>query len=180
MDKKDVVTKRSLGNLVREVKAWFGRVGLTKEEADARYLQLTGGRMTPDAKIKFVSDDKRFLTIDKDSFEIGYEQPDGLFPDTIIYPGAIIWGDANGGVWNEIYDSFASLGGCNLSWGNEGSFIIGASKISGIPTVIDAETENEYEAQKSDAASVGYVRDAIKAAIGDINTLLDYINGEVV
>lgn len=156
---------------------------LTKEEADARYLQLTGGSMTPDAKIKFASDDKRFANIDKDSIEIGYEQPDGLFPDTIISPGAISWGNISGSgnaSWNELYENQANLGGIYLSWDNEGNLIIGALKISGIPTVIDAEFEDEYEAQKNDAASVGYVRDSIKAAIGDINTLLDQINGEVV
>lgn len=157
--------------------------GLTEEEADKRYLQLTGGSLTPDATIKFTSDDKRFARIDKDSFEVGYEQPDGSFPDTIISPGAISWGNISGSgniSWNELYENQANLGGISLIWDNEGRLTVVATRLDGILTVIDAETEDEYEAQKSDAASVGYVRDAIKAAIGDINTLLDQINGEVV
>lgn len=151
---------------------------LTKEEADGRYLKLAGGELEPEAEITQTNGKMKLTFSAVNGLLTEQNEPDGISYYTYICPGVIGVGDNYDYI--EIGTNYAVLNGVDFSCDNERNLNISAGRILGVPTVTDAVEDSEYTDQNSDAASVGYVRQAISAAIGDINSILDAINGEVV
>ncbi len=153
-------------------------IGMTKEEADKRYLRLVGGTLEPTSKIAQTNGQWSWK-LDASALTFANKQPDGV--EYCMYIGADSFGWGSNEISNCIYENYATLGSVTLMWDWFGTLNLGVAKLDGIPTVTDADKDSpDYAAQNSDAASVWYVRAALEAQIGDINSVLDAINGEEV
>lgn len=172
MAKKNVVSKLSLENIVREIKAWFKKIGLTQAEADKRYLQLSGGKMT-------------------NGFEIATKTGRILiFPSSVAFENSDATGESGlgfGYLWWINYE-YNDWQGISLS----AEFGIGRDHPDQEEMPYFAFTEDMglfdgvlvrgvlAPISDLDAANKKYVDDSISAQIGNINAILDSINGEVV
>jgi len=155
-----------------------GESGITEADADKRYLRLVGGTLEPTSKITQTYGQWSW-ELDASSLTFANKQPDGV--EYYMDIGADSFGWGSNEISNAIYESFATLGNISLWWDWFGTLNLSVTRLNGIPTVTDADKDSpDYAAQNSDAASVGYVRAALEAQIGDINSVLDAINGEEV
>lgn len=140
--------------------------GMTETQGDARYLKLTGGTIqeSPDSMAGYVDISPGMLEIL--SADENYQfLADG---ERITF-------------LNNFEDVEASIRVDKDGLTIEGNTPIVSLFVKGIKTIEDVDpSDPQYSNQGRFAASVEYVRNSIASAVGDINTILDSINGEVV
>ena len=147
-----------------------GEGGLTQAEADQRYLQLTGGTLEPGSVIHIGDPENNFsesterdiyCQTTQDGGTLSYALLDGAgHIELVIGTKRVVITPGDGSAPGTI--SFNS----SFEFVTTGTISFRNSRLRNVGTPVDSQ----------DAATMGY----INSIVGDINTVLDAINGEVV